>query len=239
MVNLGIAFYGRSFTATSPSCMDPGCPWVTGGDPGPCSGTIGVLLNSEIDGIMNETKVQRQGHSKAAVKTLKWGVNQWVSFYDADTFKMKSQRASELCLGGLFVWAVSHDTKYAKYSKALAAAANRKVGTALPVREDSGDPASVVKVRIDQCQWTNCGDGCPPGWGLVVVRLGRERQDPCQLLLAQLPQWPYSCRLRRTCKVLSRQRRCRGSLLRDPSLEGEGRRQSHPADISGRPQRLP
>ena len=37
-VNLGIGFYGRSFTLANPSCNTAGCPMKGGGTPGPCTG---------------------------------------------------------------------------------------------------------------------------------------------------------------------------------------------------------
>jgi GH18 family chitinase len=42
-VVLGVGFYGRSFTLKDPSCYEPGCPFSTGGNEGPCTKTSGVL----------------------------------------------------------------------------------------------------------------------------------------------------------------------------------------------------
>lgn len=41
-VNLGLAFYGRSFTLASASCSEPGCAYLSAGDAGSCSGVIKI-----------------------------------------------------------------------------------------------------------------------------------------------------------------------------------------------------
>jgi chitinase len=56
-VVLGLAFYSRSFTLTDPSCSEPGCKISSGGNPGKCSSTTGVLLNPEIDEIIKQKKL--------------------------------------------------------------------------------------------------------------------------------------------------------------------------------------
>jgi chitinase len=47
----------------------------------------------------------------AAVKQLVWDTNQWISYDDADTFKLKIDYANKICLGGLMVWAASTDDR--------------------------------------------------------------------------------------------------------------------------------
>jgi hypothetical protein len=46
------------------------------------------------------------------------------------------------------------DTKDAKYNKALAKVANRKI-TALPATE-SDKPYEFIDIPNEQCKWTNC-----------------------------------------------------------------------------------
>lgn len=81
--------------------------------------------------------------------------NQWVAYDDEDTFKLKADFARGQCLGGLMVWAVSHDTKDAKYTAALAKAANRKFVAALPATDGS---STTIKTKHAQCNWTNCAE---------------------------------------------------------------------------------
>jgi chitinase len=54
----GMAFYGRSFTLNNPSCSSPGCTIASGGDAGQCSGTVGVLLNPEIQNIISKNNLK-------------------------------------------------------------------------------------------------------------------------------------------------------------------------------------
>lgn len=124
-VVLGLAFYGRSLFLTNESCNTPGCTYQSGGQRGRCSKEIGVLLNSEIDVIVKKKSLTPILHKKEAVKVITWD-NQWVSYDDGETIEIKSEYARKMCLGGLMVWAINHDTQNAKYHKALAKAANRK-----------------------------------------------------------------------------------------------------------------
>jgi chitinase len=87
-VVLGLGFYGRSFTLEDPSCKAAGCPFSGGGNPGPCMNTSGVLSAVEIrDIVANGANVELD--PVAAVKIITWDDNQWVSYDDAETLKMK------------------------------------------------------------------------------------------------------------------------------------------------------
>ncbi|EMT62866.1 hypothetical protein FOC4_g10001062 [Fusarium odoratissimum] len=108
-------------------------------------------------------------YKEEAIKTVTWG-KQWVSFDDEDTLKMKVDRAGERCLGGVMVWAISHDTRDAKYNKALAKVLGRKVISGS--LDDDEKAADFVKKPYEQCRWTNCKEPCPKGW----VHVGRS--DP-------------------------------------------------------------
>ncbi|KAF5614762.1 killer toxin subunits alpha beta [Fusarium sp. NRRL 52700] len=46
---------------------------------------------------------------EAAVQIVTWDSNQWVSWDDAKTLKMKLDYANERCLGGTMVWAIDLD----------------------------------------------------------------------------------------------------------------------------------
>jgi chitinase len=99
-VVLGLGFYGRAFTLQDPSCSDPGCPFSGGAKKGKCTGESGILSNSEIQ----PTLVK-----KDAIKYLTWDSDQWVSYDDEETLKMKREYANKLCLGGTMVWALDLD----------------------------------------------------------------------------------------------------------------------------------
>ncbi|KAM7185747.1 chitinase [Naviculisporaceae sp. PSN 640] len=109
-VNLGLGFYGRSFTMKDPNCMTPGCEFTGGAGNGTCTGTSGVLSAAEINAIIqNEPDVQVTFDAEAAVKIVTWGGNQWVSYDDEETLALKLQYANRRCLGGTMVWAIDLD----------------------------------------------------------------------------------------------------------------------------------
>jgi chitinase len=105
---MGLGFYGRSFTLSNPSCKTAGCGFSSGGKPGPCSASAGTLMSSEIQAIINAGAVPTLD-TAAAVKSIVWDTDQWVSYDDGDTFKLKIDYANGKCLGGTMVWAVSTD----------------------------------------------------------------------------------------------------------------------------------
>ena len=162
-VVLGLAFYGRGFTVSDSGCTKPGCLYASGSPKQQCSGEVSVVLNSEIDDIRNRTGATPVLDKEAAVKILTWDSNKWTTYDDEDTFKIRADFARSQCLGGVMVWAVSHDTKDAKYSKALAKAAGKKF-QALEMNSDG-----TVEVKTDhlQCKWTGCLEDCPDGWFLM------------------------------------------------------------------------
>jgi chitinase len=151
-VTLGTAFYGRSFTVTNPACTAPGCTYGSGGTKQACSHEVGVVLNSEIVDIQKRTGAQGVLLAEAAVKQLVYDGNQWVTYDDEDTLKMRADFARSQCLGGVMVWAVSHDTPDARFNKALAVAANRKY-QALAAQSDGTE---TLVTEHPQCKWTNC-----------------------------------------------------------------------------------
>ncbi|KAJ8132429.1 hypothetical protein O1611_g1195 [Lasiodiplodia mahajangana] len=108
-VVLGLGFYGRSFTLKDPSCKTPGCPFSGGAKPGPCTATSGILSDAEIQNIISSKDLTPVLDTEAAVKYMSWDDDQWVSYDDEDTFKMKLDYANGLCLGGTMVWALDMD----------------------------------------------------------------------------------------------------------------------------------
>ncbi|KAJ4228745.1 hypothetical protein NW757_014138 [Fusarium falciforme] len=165
-VVMGLGFYGRAFTAASAACRKPGCLFSAPANEGKCSRESGILLNSEIDIEVKNRNLKPELYKEEAVKVVTWG-KQWVSYDDAETLKMKVERASERCLGGVMVWAISHDTEDAKYNKALAKVLGREVTSGS--LDDDEKAAEFEKRPNEQCRWSNCKEGCPRGW----VHVGR------------------------------------------------------------------
>ncbi|KAK2022354.1 family 18 glycosyl hydrolase [Colletotrichum zoysiae] len=124
-VVLGLAFYGRGFRASSSSCLRPGCTFESGSDAQPCTGTVGVALNSEIDDLIAGQGAEPTLDNDAAVKIVTWGDNNWLAYDDEETLRLKTDFARSQCLGGVMVWAISQDTEDAKYSMALSRVAPR------------------------------------------------------------------------------------------------------------------
>ncbi|KAM5351164.1 hypothetical protein ACJ41O_003887 [Fusarium nematophilum] len=165
-VVMGLGFYGRAFTAASAACRKPGCLFSDPANAGSCSREEGILLNSEIDNEIKKRNLKPELYKEEAVKVVTWG-KQWVSYDDAETLEMKVERAAERCLGGVMVWAISHDTKEAKYNKALAKVLGREVTSGS--LDDNEKAADFEKRPNEQCRWTNYKEGCPRGW----VHVGR------------------------------------------------------------------
>ncbi|GAB1213968.1 hypothetical protein ATERTT37_003124 [Aspergillus terreus] len=161
MVVMGLAFYGRTYTV-NPTCVEPGCMYLSGGVRGSCSREVGVLLNNEIDQIRDSKGVSPTLYKDAAVQVLHWD-NQWVSYDNADTFVLKTNFARKRCLGGVMVWAISHDNTDGYYSKAL----GRVTGYLGSMQFEYDDGLVTDRTNHSQCHWTNCGEACPSGWALV------------------------------------------------------------------------
>ncbi|EXL80397.1 chitinase [Fusarium oxysporum f. sp. conglutinans race 2 54008] len=107
-VVMGLGFYGRSFTMKSANCLNAGCEFSDGAKGGECTGTKGVLSASEINKIIKNGGKMKLDED-AAVQIVTWDSNQWVSWDDAKTLKMKLDYANEHCLGGTMVWAIDLD----------------------------------------------------------------------------------------------------------------------------------
>lgn len=79
-LNLGLGFYGRSFTLTDPSCTTPGCGFKGGANKGPCSDNSGTLTYKEIKQIIQQYNLKPYHDEEAAVKWITWNQDQWVSY---------------------------------------------------------------------------------------------------------------------------------------------------------------
>ncbi|KAL9599868.1 MAG: hypothetical protein Q9219_003562 [cf. Caloplaca sp. 3 TL-2023] len=110
-VVMGFAFYGRSFTMSSPSCSKPGCTFSTSGQPGSCTNTGGILSYSEVSSRNNSLDVSTFYDVKSTVKYNTFNGNQWISYDDQQSFHDKKKYLTSRCLGGLIIWAIDQDTQ--------------------------------------------------------------------------------------------------------------------------------
>ncbi|KAJ3010764.1 hypothetical protein HKX48_007207 [Thoreauomyces humboldtii] len=116
---LGLAYYGRSFTLSNPSCDSLMCPFVSGGTKGRCTDEEGFLSYFEIKELMAQNGISQPSYFNADINAayVTWG-NQWVSFDDPKTIRSKTIWAMETCMAefvftssGAFkqTWAVDLD----------------------------------------------------------------------------------------------------------------------------------
>lgn len=82
-----------------PNCLAPGCPFTKGARKGPCTNTEGVLSGYEIREIIENGGVVTFDQ-EAGAKIVTWDNDQWVSYDDAETLKIKVDYANAHCLGG-------------------------------------------------------------------------------------------------------------------------------------------
>lgn len=151
-VTMGLGFYGRSFTLSNPSCTAPGCPFSSGGTPGPCTSNSGTLSYTEIQSVIAGGATVTLDKD-AAVQIVTWNSNQWVSYDDATTFQLKMNYANSKCLGGTMIWASSLDSGNGTAAGALSKS------TGLQIRALS--ESSVVEDSISTCVWGECNSNCP------------------------------------------------------------------------------
>ncbi|KAL6229180.1 hypothetical protein BDW75DRAFT_245961 [Aspergillus navahoensis] len=180
-VNLGLAFYGRTFTLASSSCSDPGCLYLSAGTAGQCSNSAGILFNSEIESIISENNLTSTLYKDAAVKTITWDTDQWVSYDDEETWKLKAEYAKSICLGGVLVWSVDEDDSNQTFSKGLAAALGNKINlnttTGMPLEfyERSNSTTTTTSSQDSVCRFINCGQTCPSGF-TEIARDNKENE---------------------------------------------------------------
>lgn len=162
-VVLGLGFYGRSFTLQDPSCNTAGCLFTDGAAPGPCTAESGTLSYSEIQSLI-AAGAQPILDREAAVQTLVYGGNNWVSYDDVTTLKMKIDYANKNCLGGTMVWAASLDDPQGSAAAALSGVTGlQKIHVNLAVAPS--DPRQ-------SCVWSNCGASCPAGYSPAAMSGG-------------------------------------------------------------------
>jgi len=162
-VNLGLGFYGRSFQLSDPGCWQPGCQFLGGASPGPCSANSGTLSYREITEIISQNQLTPYYDKTNAAKYIVWNKDQWVSYDDEDTFKQKIEFANNLGLGGLLIWSIDQDTAD------LQALSSVLAPKALNVFAAKSDDQSYWKDATAQdCYVTGCGGSCNPGFMSVT-----------------------------------------------------------------------
>jgi chitinase len=70
MINMGLGWYGRSFTLKDPSCSTPGCIFSYGGKAGECTKSSVTLSNAEIQRIISAHGLTPSFNREAGVKWI-------------------------------------------------------------------------------------------------------------------------------------------------------------------------
>ncbi|KAJ1704781.1 glycoside hydrolase, partial [Aspergillus flavus] len=146
MVNMGIGWYGRSFTLQDPQCNTPGCIFSYGGKAGECTKASGTLSNAEIQRIISKHNIVPTVDREAGVKWITFDNDQWVSYDDGETMQMKMDVANQLCLGGTLIWSLDQDGSDHSSSNDLAG-----LGSANGI---SADEAAIAKEFLKQADRT-------------------------------------------------------------------------------------
>ncbi|KAM3079706.1 hypothetical protein ACMFMG_006117 [Clarireedia jacksonii] len=164
-LNLGLGFYGRSFTLADPLCTSPGCGFKGGALPGSCSANSGTLTYREIQQIIKDYKLKPHYDKKAGVKWINWNQDQWVSYDDAETFKQKIEFANNQGLSGILIWAIDQDTQDLDALKGVVAPKGIKLFAKKAEKEAKWEDATVP-----DCYVTDCGGSCKPGWLSITTQ---------------------------------------------------------------------
>uniref|UniRef100_A0A093XDC7 chitinase n=1 Tax=Talaromyces marneffei PM1 TaxID=1077442 RepID=A0A093XDC7_TALMA len=188
LVNLGIGWYGRSFTLADSSCTEPNgvCKFTQGGSPGQCTNSAGTLSISEIKNIYSSGKPTEYYDSVAAVRWMTWDNDQWVSFDDGITTQQKVQAANDLCLGGILIWAMDMDNSDGDAMNDLLG-----IGQANGVTEAQATDykeqlanATLQSAVAASCYWTLCGQPCNSTYFDVTEAIGQvanvQQNSVCQ-----------------------------------------------------------
>ncbi|KAJ5958894.1 glycoside hydrolase family 18 protein [Penicillium vulpinum] len=169
-INLGLGFYGRSFTLSDPSCTKAGCPFSSGGNPGNCSASSGTLMDSEITAVIAAGGTTSVLDKDAAVNILTWDTDQWVSYDDETTIQMKKKYANDICLGGTMVWAVSTDDNTGAASQNL-----MELNSVISKSLFWGETPKVSP--LSQFIWGGCDEDCPSGTTPAATGKGKSASN--------------------------------------------------------------
>jgi chitinase len=124
-------------------------------------------MNSEIKNIMALRGIESSLDQDAEVKILTWD-DQWTTYDDASSFKLKTDFARSECLGGMMVWAVSHDNPNGTFSRSLSDTTIQPFTSLAGYRSDGGPSANItIYEQHPQCMWTGCGEVCASGYTAV------------------------------------------------------------------------
>lgn len=143
----GVAWYGRGYTLSDPSCNTLGCNFAGPSKPAKCTNQAGVMSLSEVQDMIKKGATSRLLED-SAMKELVFD-DQWIGYDDEETVEMKRKFANNYCFGGLMAWSVDFEP-----------------GTG---SSDNGEPAKSTNGRCGPdfkgttCVGTSYGECCSEG----------------------------------------------------------------------------
>lgn len=114
-LNLGVAFYGRTFTLTNKNDNKVGSPTCGPGTAGPYTREAGMLGYNEILEKCQTDKSWKITFDEERCVPYAVNNNQWVSFDNIESIKKKAEFIIEHQLGGAMIWSLETDDFLGKY----------------------------------------------------------------------------------------------------------------------------
>ncbi|XP_014554338.1 glycoside hydrolase family 18 protein, partial [Bipolaris victoriae FI3] len=108
-INFGLAWYGRGYTLSDPSCNKLLCPFSGPSKPAECTRQAGVMSLLEIKKLIKEKNLTPRLNTESMMKELIWD-DQWIGYDDEETHEMKRKFANNLCFGGTMAWSVDFNS---------------------------------------------------------------------------------------------------------------------------------
>ncbi|KAK1971060.1 hypothetical protein LY78DRAFT_568603 [Colletotrichum sublineola] len=158
-INLGIGFFGRTYTLSDKSCNGLGCAASGFGVAGKCTGQPGFLSYDEIssDIAISGGRVD----DKTGINYLSYGDGQWVSYEDRNSIIEKVKYAKSKGLLGVAIWAIdldddNHNLLNATLYPGGLGSLSLKTGTT------HVDSSNYTNVDISACFWSECSTSSRP-----------------------------------------------------------------------------
>ncbi|KAL4984435.1 hypothetical protein BDW68DRAFT_193691 [Aspergillus falconensis] len=192
-VNLGLAFYSRTFQLEDRKCTTPGCPFKGGAVKGACTKNSGTLSYSEITDVLASHNITPIYDEVAGVKYFTWNEDQWASFDDQQTFQQKITFADSQGLGGLLIWSVDQDDRNLDALRGVLYPKDVKAQNDLGL-----DVSYWESQQPGDCETTECGGSCSAGTiEITTLKCPKGGHEPQKLCcpLASAPD-PSTCQWR-------------------------------------------
>lgn len=104
-VNLGLAWYGRTYKLLDSTCTGYGCDMTGGGEKGKCTGESGVLAGFEVTDLLLDGDLRPVSDKKSETRWFNYK-GDLITFDDEDTRSAKAKWAGETCFGGTMIWSI-------------------------------------------------------------------------------------------------------------------------------------